>query len=90
MILSLLVAAAVFGYLAVDAWRMGRPLQHDAPYAIEAKERGESVVGVPVREQLWRKAWHRRYGLGKPSQVVWVWAILAIGCLLAAGLRWIE
>jgi hypothetical protein len=86
MTLLLLLAAAVFGLLAVDAWRIGRP-PHDAPYQVEAKERGESVAGVPVSEQLRRQAWHRRFGLGAPGEIVWLWSILAGGCLAAALFR---
>lgn len=82
----LLLAAAVFGFLAVDAWRMSAP-SHTAPYEVEAKERSESVAGVPVAEQLRRQSWSRRYGLGALGDVVWLWSILAGGCLVAAIFR---
>jgi hypothetical protein len=82
----LVLAAAVFGFLAMDAWRMGRP-PHKAPYEIQAKERGESVAGVPVSEQLRRESWHQRYGVGATGGVVWLWSILAAGCLVGALFR---
>lgn len=86
MTLLLLLAASVFGLLAIDAWRMGSP-SHNAPYEVEAKERGESVAGVPLSEQLRRQSWHRRYGLGAPGGIVWLWSMLAGGSVVAALFR---
>ncbi len=84
MTILLLLFAALFSYLALDAWRLSSSSK-DAPYEIEAKTRGESLVGIPLSEQHRRKNWNRRYGLGEPSHIVLVWAILTIGCLAAAG-----
>jgi hypothetical protein len=79
----LLIPAALFAYLAFDAWSLGSTSE-SAPYNIEANVRGEPLNGVPLREQIRRKAWSRRYGIGEPSQVLWVWLILAAGCLAGA------
>jgi hypothetical protein len=79
----LLIPAALFAYLAFDAWRLGTSSEA-APYDTEAKVRGEPLDGVPLHEQMRRKAWSRRYGMGEPSQVLWVWLILAVGCLAGA------
>jgi hypothetical protein len=85
MAIWLLLPAALFSYLAYDAWRISSPSQ-DVPYELEAKERGESVAGLPVSEQLKRREWHRRYGVGQTSDIVWLWAILAAACLAGAAL----
>ena len=81
--LVLFVAAAFFGYLAVDAHRMGQP-SHETPYEIEAKARGEAVDGVSLTEQQKRRAWYLQYEIGRVSDVVWLWSILAASCLVAA------
>lgn len=86
MTLLLLLMAAVFGLLAIDAWRMGRP-SHHAPYEVEAKERSESVAGVPLSEQSRRHSWHRRYGVGDAVGIMLLWSILAGGCVVAALFR---
>jgi hypothetical protein len=86
MTLLLLLAAAVFGFLAIDAQRMSRQ-PHNAPYEVEARERGESVAGVAVSEQLRRQWWHRQHGLGSPGEIVWLWLVLAGGCFVAALFR---
>ena len=81
--LWLLLPAALFSYLAYDAWRISPP-SGAVPYQIEATERGESVAGVPISKQLKRQDWHQRYGVGQTSQVVWLWAILAAACCASA------
>ena len=79
----LILLAALFSYLAFDAWRLGSS-STDAPYEIEANVRGEPLGDVPLSEQHRRKSWSRRYGLGEPSHIFWVWSLLAFGCLAAA------
>lgn len=78
--------AALFAYLALDAWRLATRAD-ETPYAIEAKLRGEGVDGVPLQEQARRKAWHRRYGVGDGNHVGWLWLILAIAALAGAFLE---
>lgn len=83
MALWLLIPAALFLYLAFDAWRLSVP-KHDSLYRSEAESRGEALGGVPLSEQIQRQSWSRRYGGGATSQVVWVWLLLAFGCLAGA------
>jgi hypothetical protein len=83
MAVWLLILAAVFAFLAYDAWRL-RVSTHDAPYSIEAEARGEPVAHVPLHEQARRRAWARHHGVGKPGGICWVWLTLAAGCLVGA------
>lgn len=76
MVILLLVLAAFFGYLAVDAFSMGKPARN-VPYEIEANARRENLDGISLAEQRERQAWQRSYGIGKPSDIVWLWAVLA-------------
>lgn len=83
MVILLLLLAAIFGYLALDAYSLGKPVR-GVPYEIEAKARGESLDGVSLIEQRKRQAWHRSYGVGRPADVVWIWAILSGACFALA------
>ena len=83
MTIWLLVLGVVFFYLAWDA-RHFTSATDNTPYEVGATARGEPLSGVPLHEQLRRKAWHRRHGLGGPGQIAWVWAVLAIGCFAGA------
>lgn len=83
MTIWLLIAAALFTYLAYDAWRL-RVRSRSVPYASEAEIRGEPVAHVSLREQAQRQAWSQRYGVGDVGGIFWVWAILGIGCLAGA------
>ena len=76
MVILLLVLAAFFGYLAVDAFSMGKPARN-VPYEIEANARRENLDGISLAEQRERQAWQRSYGIGKPSDIVWLWTVLA-------------
>ncbi|KQW45582.1 MULTISPECIES: hypothetical protein [unclassified Roseateles] len=78
----LLLVAAVFVGLALDAWRMRGP-SRNVPYEIEAAVRGESLGGLPLWEQRERQKSFRRK-VGSLNTVFLVWATLAAGCLLAA------
>ena len=82
MTIWLFIGAAVFGLLAFDAWRMGRQ-SRELPYELEAEVRGESVEGVSLVEQQVRQSWHRRFGLGKASDIVWFWLLLTACCSVA-------
>jgi hypothetical protein len=82
----LLMAAAIFAYLAVDARRMTLP-DDNTRHEFDAIETAESTAGLSVEAQQNRTRWLRRCGLGRPSQVVWLWISLAIGCLVGAILR---
>ncbi|MDR7335281.1 hypothetical protein [Roseateles asaccharophilus] len=79
----LLIAGAGFAGLAVDAYRL-RGGSRDAPYeVVEAKILDQSLDGVPLTEQRERRKSVRRQ-VGNPDAMVWVWGILAVGCLVAA------
>lgn len=84
MALILFLAAFAFGYLAVDAIKLGRAAHGEVPYSVGAKARGENLAGVSLAEQRSRQAWHQRYGIGQAGGIAWVWLALAIGCLAAA------
>lgn len=86
MTLWLFIPTVLFAYLAYDAWRL-RPHSQNMPYEVEEKVRGESVSSVPLEEQARRKAWNLRYGVGKASDIVWVWLVLTLGCLAGAVLE---
>ncbi|HVR54974.1 MAG TPA: hypothetical protein VMS38_34965 [Pseudorhodoferax sp.] len=83
MVILLLLLAAIFGYLAIDAYSLGKPAR-GVPYEVEAKARGENLDGVSLIEQRERQAWHRSYGIGKPADVVWIWATLCGACFALA------
>ena len=83
--IRLVISAALFSYLAYDAWRISIR-SAGMPYQIEAKVRGESVAGIPLSKQLERQEWHKRYGVGQTSQMVWLWVILAVACLAGAAI----
>jgi hypothetical protein len=82
----LVLLAVLFSYLAYDAWRVSTP-SSNTPYQIEVEGRGESVAGVSVSEQLKRWEWHRHYGIGQTSQVVWLWVIIAAACYVGAAIE---
>lgn len=75
-----LFLAVVFAYLAVDAWRLAVPW-HELPFSVIAKGIGQDVSDVPLAKQLELKRHHAVYGFGDLSGVVWLWAILAVGCI---------
>ena len=79
----LLSAALVFAWLAYDAWRIAIPTA-GVPYSVTANGLGQRVDGVPLQEQERRKDWSSRYGLGDLSQIVWLWAILALVCAVGS------
>ncbi len=79
----LLSAAIFFAWLAYDAWRIAVPAA-DVPYSVTAKGLGQSVDGIPLREQEKRTNWNSRYGLGDLSQSVWLWTILALACAVGS------
>lgn len=79
----LLAAALFFLWLAYDAWKMAAPAK-DIPFSVTAKALGQSVDGVPMLEQERRRVWNSRYGLGDLSQIVWLWGILALMCVLGS------
>ena len=83
MVFILLLLAAVFGYLAIDAHRIGKP-PYDATYEIKTSSRNEHLGGVSLAEQQQRKDWQRSHGIGKLSDIVWLWSILSGAFLLAA------
>ena len=78
-----LTAALAFAWLAYDAWKVATPAA-DVPYSLTAKGLGQDVSGVPLQEQIVRKEWNARYGMGDLSQMVWLWAILALACAIGA------
>jgi len=80
----LLIAAVVFGYLAYDAARLSTSAKH-VPYALTAKSWGEDVGHVSLAEQEKRQYANAVRGLGDISQSVWLFGILCVGCLAAAG-----
>lgn len=79
MAIWLLLPAAVFAYLAYDAWRLRTP-ENPLSYSVEAEVRGEPVAHVSLQEQSQRKVWGRRYGIGDPGGIFWLWVILGVGC----------
>ncbi len=85
----LLILTAVFAALAVDAYSLSTPSQ-STPYSVTAKALGQDVSHVPLSEQRKRKAWNERFGLGDPSQSVWLFTILAFGSAVATVLAFLE
>jgi hypothetical protein len=80
----LLCAALVFAWLTYDAWQSSIP-SADVPYALTAKGMGQSVSGVSLYEQEKRKDWNARYGIGNLNQIVWLWGVLALACVIGTG-----
>ena len=79
----LLLAAALFGLLALDAARLSTPSK-DVPYSLTAMAWGEDVAHVPLAEQERRRQFNAQRGLGDLSQSVWLFGILSAGCLVDA------
>ncbi len=84
----LFAAAIVFAWLAYDAWKIAIPAA-EVPYSVTAKGLGQTVDGVPLQEQERRKNWNSRYGLGDPSQTVWLWTILALVCAVGSAVEFL-
>jgi hypothetical protein len=82
--LVMLIAAAVFGYLAYDAAHLSTPAK-DVPYSLTAKGWDEDVSHVSLAEQQERKQYNTSRGIGDLSQSVWLFGILCVGCLVSAG-----
>lgn len=80
----MLIAAAVFGYLAYDAARISTSAK-EVPYSLTAKSWGEDVAHISLAEQERRKQHNAARGLGDLSQSVWLFGILCVGCLVWAG-----
>lgn len=81
-----LLPASLFAFLAFDAWRLGRSSKasYDQAYIHEAKLRGEKLDGLSHQERQRRQTWSARHGIGRPQGIVWLWGVLAVGCLVAA------
>lgn len=56
MVILLLLISAFFGYLAVDAYIMGKPA-HNVTYEIEANTRSEKLGWISLDEQRKRQTW---------------------------------
>jgi len=85
----LLILTAVFAALAFDAYCLATPSE-STPFSITAKALGQDLAHVPLSEQQKRKAWNQRFGLGDPNQSAWLFAILAVGCAVAAVLSFLR
>jgi hypothetical protein len=80
----MLIAAAIFWYLAYDAARLSTSAK-DVPYSLTAKGLGEDVAHISLTEQERRKQYNASRGLGDLSQSVWHFGILCVACLVWAG-----
>lgn len=79
--LVLFSLAALCFYLAFDAWRIavpGREVPLEVDFEGTHLVRGMSNV---KREEL--KQVNLRFGIGDPSQSVWLWALIGLGCTVA-------
>jgi hypothetical protein len=87
--LTLVVLAIFFAYLAYDAYRLRSPDRSPSAEEI-AKGLGQDISHLSAAERIRFADWHRRRGLGRPSQMVWLFVILTIGCVAAALAIWFD
>lgn len=79
----LMIASALFAYLAYDAARLATPAD-SVPYSQTAKGLGQDVAHVPLSEQHRLKRWNSAFGLGDLAGTVWLFGILSVGALSGA------
>lgn len=84
----LLIASALFAYLAYDASRLSTPAD-SVPYSQTAKGLGQDVSHIPLSKQHQFKRWNSTFGLGDLAGSVWLFGILSIGAFAGAMLAFI-
>ena len=79
-----LVAAFVFAFMALDAWRLSVPWREVPAAILFAKGEAQDLSHLPLSEQSNVKDNYPHYGMGDSRGAVWLWGILAGGSLVAA------